>query len=178
MYSKIGWTATIVVIALAAIVLFYPPVLQDDNQTGFFTLYFACNNNGSCQSGSGETYANCPNDCCNVDCSAKDDTICHSACAGFAGCSAVITGCDDLATGARICLNAITWTQCCSGAPTSCSVGEYCTAGFCGGCSIACDNFCESAGCFGVDPDCDVLGDATGECCGNGVCDGTEKWRL
>ncbi len=102
MNSKIGIAATIIVIALAAFVLFYPQVFQDENQAGFFTLYFADCGDGDCSPS--EDYESCSQDCC----------------------------------------------------------------------STVCNNFCESSFCFEIDPDCDILGNATGECCGNGVCEGTD----
>ncbi|MBN2067106.1 MAG: hypothetical protein JW744_01420 [Candidatus Diapherotrites archaeon] len=158
-------------VALAAAGFLLSPALHS-HTTGFFTIYFECNNNGLCNPG--EAYSDCPNDCCDADCSANADTICHSTCSGYGGCSNFVAGCDGLATTTRICLNSQTWVQCCSSSPVACSANEYCVSGSCSGCSTACDNVCQSTACFGIDPDCDAAGNATGTCCGDADCDGSE----
>ncbi|MDI6826827.1 MAG: hypothetical protein QMD36_06660 [Candidatus Aenigmarchaeota archaeon] len=40
---------------------------------------------GSCNGA--ETYSSCPQDCCQSDCTATYDSICHSQCNGYNGCS-------------------------------------------------------------------------------------------
>jgi hypothetical protein len=112
-----------------------------------------CNKNGVCDTGIGENYINCPNDCCNADCTAKtssaggSDGICHpSECAS---CTyRTLTNCEGLRNGIdTACINSginSKYGTCCSGANPH----------TCGGSTKYCCNgppaFCQSAaGCLG-----------------------------
>ncbi len=142
-----------------------------------FTILFACNNNGSCNPG--EDYINCPQDCCSAQCTAclnptctETDGICHIECyVPGTQCSVFRSTCDDLNWGATICYDDDSTVQCCSAVPEDCSAGQFCTAGSCTDCSTVCDGNCQSSACYGTDPDCDSLGNATLACCGNATCD-------
>ncbi|MFH1225317.1 MAG: hypothetical protein V1676_05965 [Candidatus Diapherotrites archaeon] len=142
--------------------------------TGLFTLFFStCNPNGNCQPQQGESYSTCPEDCCDADCTDYQDSLCHAECQGYNGCS-FTSGCNGLAIDTNICISTTQRAACCSGSGQSCSQNQYCSGGGCITCSTVCDNTCQGAQCYGIDPDCDASGNPTGQCCGNGVCNVAE----
>jgi hypothetical protein len=120
-----------------------------------------------------ETHLTCPDDCCNLDCTANDD-ICHDACRGYNGCSLTM-GCDGKIRGDKVCISPNSFTTCCNGSVETCGYGEYCSDAVCEKCQSICDNICESKVCYGLDPDCDMRGNATGSCCGNNILDAGEE---
>ncbi len=120
-----------------------------------------------------ENYTNCPQDCCESDCTDVSDAICHIECSGYNGCSGFISACNNKSLNYLGCFNA-SYTLLCCATKTACSAGLYCNNGTCSSCSSVCDALCsgEGAACYGVDPDCDAAGNATLACCGNGRCEG------
>jgi len=135
-----------------------------------YTLLSVCGANG-CEVG--EDYTNCPDDCCDSDCTGAGDSTLHYACDGYNSCS-ILSDCDSQTTGYLACYNA-TNTLTCPATLTYCGSGLFCNNGACSDCSSVCDNSCSGTGatCYGTDPDCDVNGTATTACCGNGACEGS-----
>jgi hypothetical protein len=89
-----------------------------------------CYGDGYCDTGAGETYSNSPQDCCDSDCSAIYDSIGHSACDGYNGCS-LTSGCDGQTCGTTSCVDSDTYRTCCEGGTTNCDAGETCESGQC-----------------------------------------------
>jgi hypothetical protein len=122
--------------------------------------------NGTC--GAGETYLNCKQDCCENDCTATSDSVCHSACNTFNGCT-LATGCDGRAPGYKFCNNGCSYSTCCEVTSTSCGSGKYCSSGNCPSCSSVCNGSCPCSTCYPTDPDCTSTGTKKA-CCGDGTC--------
>ncbi len=173
-------------IALVAILFL---LMQRPQPTGLSVgLFVGCSGgapNGTCDAADpydpnsvAETYATCPQDCCDSDCTAKGaDSVCRAACFGANGCS-IVPACYDLTLGQKFCttprFGPTTAVTCCS-TQTTCSStpgsGTYCSGGDCVTCSPDCDDSCQSATCYETDPDCTSLGAATRVCCGDGACE-------
>lgn len=123
----------------------------------------------------GETYSNCPEDCCDNDCTGYSDQTCRSVCDSYNGCnfysSPTKSACNGESWNNDACVDANTYVTCCEGSPVDCSSGDYCSGGYCYDCSTVCDGSCQSVACYGTDPDCDDLGNPTQSCCGNNDCD-------
>lgn len=141
-----------------------------------------------------ETYSSCPQDCCESDGTATDDTICHSACDNYNSAS-VSSECDSLDASSNICIasnegycgSSCTYSACsgteescgCSGGScTAAGSGYYCSSYSLSSCSTSCDNTCSDSACYSYDSDCTSDGnlvsqdsvDATA-CCGNSLCE-------
>lgn len=89
--------------------------------------------------GGGETVAACPDDCCQADCSAAYDSICHPQCnfhnnCSYYGMGATVGACDGKAVGSAACADSTTRVLCCSG-PTS-------APGACGNTTLKCKANC------------------------------------
>lgn len=132
-----------------------PDCDEDGNPT------LTCCGDGECDGG--ETVS-CSFDCCESDCTAVYDSICHNECdmGGEGGCY-FTAGCDGQSSGSY-CVDADTKRTCCEGDTIDCAGDEYCSGGSCLSCSTVCDDSCQSSACYGTDPDCDENGDPTLEC--------------
>lgn len=128
----------------------------------------------------GETYSNCPSDCCESDCTESGSIYCRSACHGYSGCSfynaATKYACNGQNFVTSLCLDSDTKVDCCEGAATDCASDEYCSYGNCEWCTTLCDGTCYSSECYGIDPDCDSGGNPTQICCGNDDCESGETY--
>ena len=137
--------------------------------SGFMSVYVRGCGDGICNQSENETYQNCPEDCCELDCTGVYDKTCHKRCSGYNNCS-VVAGCDARLNTYKECLSPTVYIRCCSVENTRCDYGEYCSDAACFNCSLKCEGECQSSACFGLDPDCDRSGNPTMPCCGN--------WRL
>ncbi len=142
--------------------------------SGFMDIFVRGCGDGICNVSENESYETCPADCCKSDCTASYDKICHERCAGYNNCS-FVTGCDSRASTYRECLSPTAYIRCCSIDVTHCDIGAYCSGAACYNCSYKCDGICQSAACFGTDPDCSRDGNAVMPCCGNGRLDPGEE---
>jgi hypothetical protein len=134
--------------------------------SGFMDIFVRGCGDGICNQSENETYENCPGDCCKSNCTADYDIICHERCAGYNNCS-FVSGCDNRASTYSECLSPTAYIRCCSVDVTHCDSGTYCSGAACHNCSYKCDGECQSAACFGPDPDCGRDGNANMPCCGN-----------
>ncbi|NYZ78631.1 Ig-like domain-containing protein, partial [Candidatus Micrarchaeota archaeon] len=88
---------------------------------------FNCNN-GQCDVG--ESVFNCPQDCCNSDCTSKttptggSDNTCHYTCSPTY-CSGFASDCNNQPVGTHACMNSTTKVTCCNQAQ-ACPSGQYC----------------------------------------------------
>lgn len=158
---------------------------QSTECCGYYNGY-ACND-GYC-SKCGNYYCNineeasdCPQDCCDYECS--DDLAiegpgggsgkCFSECDGYNGCvfynSATRNACDGEDKDEVVCVDEDTYVTCCEGTPSDCASYKYCYSGSCLTCNTQCNDNCQSSACYGDDPDCDSDGNVNGNC-GDGVC--------
>ncbi len=130
--------------------------------TGQSVLRFTVCGNGSC--GADENYQTCAEDCCDNDCTAKGDSVCHAECGSYAGstCS-VSSGCNGITFGQPACADSTHYVTCCGETPTACAPTTSCVGGLCVPCSVACD---ENSDCV------DDGNSLTVEICSNpGACD-------
>ena len=134
--------------------------------SGFMGVFVRGCGDGICNESENETYQTCPEDCCKSDCTGVYDITCHRRCAGYNNCS-FVSGCEGHVNTYNECLSPTAYIRCCSVDVTHCDSGTYCSGAACYNCSYKCDGECQSAACFGTDPDCDRSGNATMPCCGN-----------
>ncbi|MDP7079510.1 MAG: LamG domain-containing protein [Candidatus Undinarchaeales archaeon] len=116
---------------------------------------------GSCDDGTGEDHASCPQDCCEADGTAEGDTECHAECNGQNGAS-VSTQCDGLDVGG----GAI-----CSATEGTCS--STCGYTACPGCSDCSGGACtadDSSECEGSANSCSCVGGTCVTCSGGEFC--------
>jgi hypothetical protein len=89
--------------------------------------------NGICDTGEGEDIINCPQDCCESDCTAKYDSICYSRCNNFNTCSffnsIVASACDANQINTKIVYNSTHTVTCCEGSPQTTCGNEICEPG-------------------------------------------------
>lgn len=159
--DRIAFAPLIIVIALVATFFLFSSISSMPG-TGLFTIYFADCGDGDCTGN--EDYLNCPQDCCESDCTATADSVCHVECSGYPVASpcSFSSGCDGLDANQTICADSSNYLICCSGAPTTCSIGTECTAGSCTACSVECS----------IDANCDDSNALTTDVCLNpGACD-------
>lgn len=112
-------------------------------------LATVCGANG-CETG--EDYTSCPQDCCDSDGTATDDTVCHSQCDGKNGAT-VSTECNSQDVGSG---------NVCSGAEGRCS--NTCDYTDCPGCSDC------SGGACSIDDQTECAGNAGSCACSSGTC--------
>jgi len=134
--------------------------------SGFMDVIVRGCGDGVCNDSEDESYQTCPEDCCEGDCTGTYDKTCHKRCSGYNNCSLAV-GCDGRLNTYHECLNPTTYIRCCSLENARCEHGSYCYDASCYNCSRKCDGECQSAACFGVDPDCSRSGDPIMPCCGN-----------
>ena len=106
---------------------------------GVCIIFPTCVLDGSCNYPS-ENYYNCPQDCCNADCTGKTspsggtDGYCHTTCSGRNGCGTVVSYCDGVMPGDKECSGFSTYATCCYGtSPGTCAPVACCTS-----CSASC----------------------------------------
>jgi len=134
--------------------------------SGFMGVYVRGCGDGICNKSDKEDYQNCPEDCCEKDCTDVYDKTCHKRCSGYNNCS-FAAGCDAKLNTYLECLTPTVYIRCCSVENTRCDYGTYCSEASCFNCSMKCDGECKSSACFGIDPDCDRSGNPLMPCCGN-----------
>jgi hypothetical protein len=142
--------------------------------SGFMSVLVRGCGDGICNESENETYQNCPEDCCEKDCTGVYDKTCHTRCSGYNNCS-FVAGCDARLNTYRECVTPTVYIRCCSVDETRCDYGTYCSDAACFNCSLKCDGECLSSACFGLDPDCDRGGNPTMPCCGNYRLDSGEE---
>ncbi|MDD4607144.1 MAG: DUF2341 domain-containing protein [Patescibacteria group bacterium] len=110
-----------------------------------------CKIDGVCEGD--EAFNNCPLDCCESDCTAIDDTLCHQECDGIGGC-VLRPACNGVVGGAGICLDNNTMVPCCSGTPIDCPGDQLCCSGACQNVTCVADEDCGACQvCSGTDCD-------------------------
>jgi hypothetical protein len=127
--------------------------LMDTNDSDCFA-YGGCNGNKICDPG--ETIYGCPVDCCESDCTSKNDDTCHQLCNEYNGCQMDSYMCNNENMGLN-CYSDTSYVVCCSGEVYSCDPNYYCSSGICYPCPNVCDGHCLQTACPS-DPDC------TGQC--------------
>ncbi len=110
-----------------------------------YTIYWAETGCGNTYCEQGESYTNCPQDCCNSDCTGKGDDLCHSQCIGYNGCGQVTGLCEGKPKTTQ-CYDTCSEITCCDGGQQSCG-GYLCVNGGCkrygGYCSQSCGAACD-----------------------------------
>ncbi len=127
--------------------------------------------NGDCEEG--ETYSSCPQDCCDSDCTALDDSICHSECDGYNDCAFNLL-CKRSPSGSYICCDSNEGSaECCEGTCVDCGTERYeccySDGSSCGRRYV--DYYCSEGECYG--PDIDTCQDCGPYTCSGGSCTST-----
>jgi len=154
---------------------------------GVYSTYVCCgevcDKDTVCDIAQGETYTNCPSDCCKSNCtgcsgagapaSCTSDNACHAICNGYNSCGTVTSGCDGIAANTYACCNSNAGRAlCCTGACTSCGTDFYqCCNSNCG--SQLTDYYCSGSpgACYSSTGACnDCAGPYS---CSSGSCPGT-----
>lgn len=104
------------------------PMWYEENFTTF-EVKVKCGNN-LCEYADGEFVTDCAQDCCEPNCTAVNDSICHQECDGWKGCE-FKSLCDNSPINSIKCYNDTHSLSCCTGEPTYCGNGYLCCNNSC-----------------------------------------------